>query len=112
MIQRDGDSQVNPVFSPPTPGEYTSAHETHHTTQQDRKTVQTVHRQEQDTVLATQEMSKEELDATLSTTIQEDRGPKLILFYGTVLNYTETDQFNFAVTSPPSVGKSHLTGKY
>lgn len=52
------------------------------------------------------EMTVEELESILSSTIKRDNESKLITFLAMLLNYTEEDQQNIAFSGPSSGGKS------
>ncbi|MEM3489604.1 MAG: hypothetical protein QXO75_08150, partial [Nitrososphaerota archaeon] len=54
------------------------------------------------------EMTLDELDEVLSSTIKKDRTSKLITFLAMLLNYTEEDQQNIAFSGPSSSGKSWI----
>ena len=54
------------------------------------------------------EQTNAELSEILSTTIKGDRINALVLYFSTLLNYTNEDQQNLAFTAPSSTGKSYL----
>lgn len=53
------------------------------------------------------EMSLEELDHILSTTIKGDFNLKMILFLCSLLTFTKDDQVNFIITGESSIGKTY-----
>lgn len=53
-------------------------------------------------------LSIAQLDKALTCTIKHDYNNKIVLFLITLLNYTEEDQQNVALTGPSAGGKSHL----
>lgn len=103
---------TNPDFSTPHHGEYNSAREKHLAALREHSpALQHLHQREQDSVEATVEMPKEQVAETLGTTIVEDKTSKTVIFYGTILNFTEEDQQNFSSNAPSSTGKSWVTGE-
>lgn len=73
--------------------------------------LQALHQREQDAEKATKEMTTEQVAEILGTTIKHDKTSKTLVFYGTILNYTEEDQQNFSSNGPSAVGKSWIVSE-
>lgn len=57
------------------------------------------------------EMTREQVTEIFTKTVKHDEATTQVLFYGVVLNYTESEQMNFSVTGPSSTGKTYLPGE-